>query len=536
MHLTPAHSGTFLNFIVLHHPSAHRASMLVDYLQRRFDRTDPGSGEPDHRRLYRVLQEGILRDELQPGTRLPSSRQLAAELGIARNTVIHVYEQLGTEGYVVAGVGSGTFVADTTPDRLNALPLPHMSAMPAAKTAAPTLSARGHTLVRDAGASSRQWGAFMPGVPEVRMFPARIWSRLHNRLLRKPSPALLTYPVGSGYPPLRTVLADYLRTARGVRCEPEQIIVTAGIHPSLQLITQLLCDAGDTAWMEDPGYWGVRSVLVAAGVHIVPLPVDDEGMRFEWVARRKNTQPPKLIVISPSHQYPLGSVMSLARRRQLLATAQASGAWIVEDDYDSEFRYGSRPLPSLQGLDEGGRVLYMGTFSKVLFPSLRIGYLVVPPALVDAFTVGLAEMFRGGQILTQAVLADFIAEGHFVSHIRRMRGVYAERRETLLGAIRNEFGDALPVHDGASGLHLVLGLPPGSDDVVVAEAALADDILTRPLSRYYQNASRRQSGLLLGYGHVETEAIAARFAVLAQAIRVTAGLTRMAFSIGSIKK
>ncbi|MFP3890520.1 PLP-dependent aminotransferase family protein [uncultured Ralstonia sp.] len=499
--------------------------MLVDYLQRRFDRAGPG-GEPDHRRLYRVLQEGILRDEVQPGTRLPSSRQLATELGIARNTVIHVYEQLGVEGYVSAGVGSGTFVADTAPDRLDAAPAPAPAPAPAASIteaatpAAPMLSTRGRALVRDAGASSRQWGAFMPGVPEVRMFPARIWSRLHNRLLRKPSPALLTYPVGAGYLPLRTALADYLRTARGVRCEPEQIIITAGIHPSLQLIAQLLCDAGDSAWIEDPGYWGVRSVLTAAGVRTVPLPVDDEGMRFDIATRgRQRAKPPKLMVVSPSHQYPLGSVMSLARRRALLATAHATDAWIVEDDYDSEFRYGSRPLPSLQGLDEGGRVLYMGTFSKVLFPSLRIGYLVVPPALADAFATGLSEMFRGGQILTQAVLADFIAEGHFVSHIRRMRGVYAERRETLLDAIRTEFGEALPVHDGASGLHLVLGLPEGTNDVAVAERALANDVVTRPLTRYYQDDTRRQPGLLLGYGHVETEAIAARFSTLAEAIR-----------------
>jgi len=504
---------------------AHRASMLIEYLQHRFDRAGPGS-EPDHRRLYRVLQEGILCDELLPGTRLPSSRQLATELGIARNTVIHVYEQLGVEGYVSAGVGRGTFVADTAPDRIVVAPPPNAaSAAPiaeAAKQAAPMLSLRGRALVRDAGASPLQWGAFMPGVPEVRMFPTRIWSRLHNRLLRKPSPDLLTYPVGAGYLPLRTALADYLRTSRGVRCEPEQIIITAGIHPSLQLIAQLLCDPGDSAWIEEPGYWGVRSVLTAAGIRTMPMPVDDEGMCFEATGsstHRKRAKPPKLIVVSPSHQYPLGSVMTLARRRQLLATAQAAGAWIAEDDYDSEFRYGSRPLPSLQGLDEGGHVLYMGTFSKVLFPSLRIAYLVVPPALVDAFVTGLSEIFRGGQILTQAVLADFIAEGHFVSHIRRMRGVYAERRETLLEAIRSEFGDALPVHDGASGLHLVLGLPPGTDDVAVVKHALANDIVTRPLSRYYHDDVHRQPGLLLGYGHVEKEQIAARFHTLAEVIR-----------------
>jgi len=488
--------------------------MLTDYLQRRFDRSSPNA-EPDHRRLYRVLQEGILHDELQPGTRLPSSRNLAAELGIARNTVIHAYEQLTLEGYLSAGVGSGTYVADTVPDKPDGLGAPG-AAPEAPKLAQPTLSARGHALVRDAGASARQWGAFMPGVPEVRMFPARTWSRLHNRLLRNPSPALLTYPVGAGYPALRTALADYLHTARGVNCVPEQIIITAGIHPSLQLITHLLCDPGDSAWIEDPGYWGVRGVLNAAGVRTVPLPVDEDGLHLE---SGMGCAPPKLIVVTPSHQYPLGSVMSVARRRQLLATARASGAWVVEDDYDSEFRYGSRPLPSLQGLDEEGSVLYMGTFSKVLFPSLRIGYLVVPPALVDAFSTGLSEMFRGGQILTQAVLADFIAEGHFVSHIRRMRGVYAERRDALLGAIRQEFGDSLPVHDSAAGLHMVLGLPRHSNDAEVAEAALARDVITRPLSRYYQDQSSRLPGLLLGYGHVEAEQISDRFATLAQVIR-----------------
>jgi len=493
--------------------------MLADYLQRRYESAGPG-GESNHRRLYRVLQEGILRDELQPGTRLPSSRQLATDLGIARNTVIHVYEQLAVEGYVLAGTGSGTFVAETTPDRL-AMPTQENASRPVTHNPE-ALSKRGQALVQNAGASARQWGAFMPGVPEVRMFPARIWARLHNRLLRKPPAELLTYPVGAGYAPLRIALADYLRTARGVRCEPDQIIVTAGIHPSLQLIAKLLCDPGDVAWVEDPGYWGVRSVLNAAGVQTVPLPVDEQGLSFPLGARRgKSRQSPRLVVVTPSHQYPLGMVMSLARRRQLIATARATGAWIVEDDYDSEFRYGSRPLPALQGLDEDSRVLYMGTFSKALFPSLRVGYLVVPPELADAFATALSEMFRGGQMLTQAVLADFITEGHFVSHIRRMRSVYAERREALLSAIGSEFGDALPVHDGAAGLHLVLGLPSSTDDKAVAKAALARDIITRPLSGYYQDAAQRQSGLLLGYGHVEPEAVADHFAALAKVIQTT---------------
>ncbi len=501
--------------------------MLIDHIQREFDRDAP-HGEPGHRRLYRVLRESILADALLPGTRLPSSRHLAGELGIARNTVIHAYEQLTEEGYIATEVGSGTFVADTTLDR------------PATATtrderhghvALPGLSSRGDALVHAAGSSSHQWGAFMPGVPEVRLFPARTWARLHNRLLRKPAPELLTYAVGAGYAPLRAALADYLRTSRAVHCEPEQIIVTAGIHPSLQLIGQLLCDPGDSALVEDPGYWGVRSVLNAVGVHTLAAPVDEEGLCFlpPFASRPRangdegQARPPRLIVVSPSHQYPLGMVMSLARRRQLLATAQATDAWVVEDDYDSEFRYGSRPLPSLQGMDDDGRVLYMGTFSKALFPGLRVGYLVVPPALAHAFSTGLAEMFRGGNTLAQAVLADFITEGHFVSHIRRMRELYAQRRESLLAAIKDQFGGTLPVRDGAAGLHLVLTLPPGTDDRAVVGEAFARGILTRPLSMYYQRDAQRQPGLLLGYGHVDAASIARHFAVLAQAIRA-AGL------------
>ncbi|MFC3626667.1 PLP-dependent aminotransferase family protein [Vogesella amnigena] len=483
--------------------------LLGDLLQQQFNR---GSSEANNQQLYRLLRDAMLQEQLPPGLRLPSSRQLATELGVARNTVIHVYERLAAEGYVSAGVGQGTFVLDTRPDRLVALE--HAQpATPAQAQAA--ISARGQALVAQAGAAERQWGAFMPGVPEVRTFPARIWMRLQNRQWRKPQPDLLTYAVGPGLPALRQQLADYLRSSRGVRCSPEQIIVTNGTHAAMQLVSLLLADSGDKAWVEDPGYWGVHSVWRSAGLDTIPVAVDEQGLQLD---EGMPQGVPRLIYVSPSHQYPLGAVMSLARRRRLLAYARRNNCWIVEDDYDSEFRYGRPPLPSLQGLDAHGRVIYLATFSKVIYPGLRLAYMVVPEALVESFQTGLSELYRGGQYLTQAVLADFIAEGHFVAHIRRMRQLYARRRQALLAAIRQHFGERLPIHDGAAGLHLVLGLPPGSNDLAVCEQAMRAGVLTRPLSQYYRGAAP-QPGLLLGYAHVDEADIERHFATLAQVIR-----------------
>jgi len=486
---------------------ASAPSLLSDLLLLQFRRDD---SESNNQQLYRLIRDGILQEILPPGLRLPSSRQLADELGVARNTVLHTYERLAAEGYVSAGVGRGTFVLDTRPDRLHGQPA---ASLPPARPADSLVSRRGHDLVSQAGAGQRQWGAFMPGVPEIRTFPARTWMRLQNRQWRKPQPELLTYSVGPGLPALRQQLADYLRSSRGVRCTPEQIIITNGAHAALQLIALLLGDPGDKAWVEEPGYWGVHSVWRSAGLDTVPVPVDDEGLQVD-----AGHGEARLIFVSPSHQYPLGAVMSLARRRRLLAHARRHGSWIVEDDYDSEFRYGRPPLPSLQGLDQHGRVIYLATFSKVMYPGLRLAYMVVPESLVHSFQTGLSELYRGGQYLTQAVLADFIAEGHFVAHIRRMRQLYAQRRQALLHAIRLHFGDSLPIHDGSAGLHLVLGLPPGSDDLAVSHAAQQAGVLTRPLSQYYR-AGPAQAGLLLGYAHVDEADIPRHFAVLAAVIR-----------------
>ncbi|WP_157380034.1 PLP-dependent aminotransferase family protein, partial [Burkholderia ubonensis] len=325
--------------------------ILADWLSARLDRS---SSEPMYRQLLQLMQQAILTGELGPGTKLPSSRTLAADLSIARNTVLHVYDQLTAEGYVLTTTGSGTYVADTRPDAAAMLapgsPPPSPSAVDAAAQqddAQGGLSMRGRQLIEHAGVSRRQWGAFMPGVPDVAEFPSRTWSRLQARLWKEANPELLTYAPGGGYRPLRRALADYLRVARSVKCSPDQLIITTGIHQSIDLAVRLLSDIGDRAWVEEPCYWGVRSVLQAAGLTLTPVPVDQEGLD----PRVSDLQhPPRLVLVTPSHQYPLGMVMSLARRRMLLEYARQHRCWIIEDDYDSEFRYGSRPLASLQGL------------------------------------------------------------------------------------------------------------------------------------------------------------------------------------------
>ena len=486
---------------------------LSDWLQQHLVRDQ---GEPTYRQLHRLLRGAILEGRLPAHTRLPSTRLLATELGIARNTVIEVYAQLALEGCVSSVQGSGTVVSDVSGERM--LDVAPATAQPGANTPDATLallSPRGQDLLRLAGVSNRQWGAFMPGVPDVTAFPARTWTRLHNRYWRKPQPEHLSYAPGGGLPALKEALAAHLRTARSVNCEPDQIVITTGSHQSIDLTLRLLASPGDHVWLEDPCYWGLRSTLASLDAHMVPVPVDDEGMAWQHLPGLPN---PRLILVSPSHQYPLGTVMSLPRRQALLAQARAHDAWIIEDDYDSEFRYGNRPLPSLQGLDDSGRVIYVGSFSKMLFPGLRVGYLVVPRSLSSAFATGSAALYREGQSWLQAVLADFIREGHLTSHIRRMRGLYSQRRQCLLEAIDRHFGTRFPVLGDNAGLHLVLRLPDHIDDVQLAEQSLAAGVAVRPLSRYHADAQQAPKGLLLGYACVAPEAIGPAFDVLAGVI------------------
>ena len=498
--------------------------MLSDWLSAQL-RAD--AGEPTYRQLLRLMQHAILAGQLPPGTKLPSSRALAAELSIARNTVVHVYDQLQAEGYVISSTGSGTYVADTRPQNVvrmqsvesrgdvSAQPgmaAPHVQA----RRAHDEMSRRGARLIGRAGVALKQWGAFMPGVPDVCEFPARTWSRLQAKLWRNVNPDLLTYAPGGGYRPLRRALADYLRIARSVKCTAEQVIITTGIHQSIDLTVRLLTDVGDRAWVEEPCYWGARSVLQSGGLTLVPIPVDGEGMNPR---RRDLNSPPRIALVTPSHQYPLGMVMSLARRRTLLEYARQHDMWIIEDDYDSEFRYGSRPLASLQGLDAAGRVIYVGSVGKMLYPGIRIGYIVVPEHLVEVFRTGIAELYREGQLIHQAVLTEFIMDGYLTTHVRRMRALYGERRQLLIDAITERFGNALPVMGDEAGLHLVLGLPAGTDDHAVQQAAFEAGVVVRELTNYYNDTRRAQPGLLLGYACVPNGRIGTAFATLADVIQ-----------------
>ncbi|ARP89664.1 DNA-binding protein [Bordetella genomosp. 9] len=483
-------------------------TVVADWLRAALE--SPAT-EPTYRRLVRLLQTAILRGQLTPGLRLPASRVLAADLGIARNTAIQAYEQLQAEGYVVSRTGSGTYVAETRPPASG----PSRERTPRQPAGGMGLSRRGRRTIEMAGVSRVQWGAFMPGVPDVTAFPARLWSRLQNHVWRHARHELMTYAPGGGYPPLRESIATYLRVSRATACAPEQVVITTGIHQSVDLAIRLLCDVGDEVWVEDPCYWGLRNLLLSSGLKPVPIPVDGEGIN---PSARHLKRPPRLIICTPSHQYPLGCVMSLQRRRMLLAYARTHGCWIVEDDYDSEFRYGIGPLAALQGLDEDGRVIYVSSFSKVLFPGMRVGYMVVPDSMAALFAKGSAELYREGQMMTQATLARFIDGGYLASHIRRMRALYQQRRDAILEAIGQTYGNGLSVHGGEAGLHLVLALPDGVDDVEVTRRAEAAGILVRPLSGYYASPRSAPSGLILGYGCVAAERIASSFATLARAI------------------
>ncbi|EKY3118118.1 PLP-dependent aminotransferase family protein [Cronobacter turicensis] len=461
-----------------------------------------------HKRLYNALRLTILDGSLPAQSRLPASRDLAQQLGLSRNTVLTVYEQLLAEGYVTSRAGSGTFVARMLPDSL--LSAPQVAQGQHDRVAHAEFSSRGKTLLGQVSASPKQWGAFIPGVPDVHAFPHQLFSKIQARISRRPSPQRLTYSCQGGTPELQRALVDYLRVSRSVHCTADQVLITEGIHQAIDLVARMLCDSGDTAWVEEPSYWGIRHVLQMNEVNITPVTVDRAGM----VPPEGQETPPRLIFVTPSHQYPLGAVMSLERRQRLLTLARQTGSWIVEDDYDSEFRFSGQPIPALQGLVADPPVIYIGTFSKTLYPGLRIGYVVLPRALAQEMKTAHAELYRGGHSIIQAALAEFIEAGHYSAHIRRMRLLYGRRRAFLTALITRYLGpEALSDFSDNAGLHLVLNLPDDADDVEIARLANARDILVRPLSRYYLTENRRR-GLLMGFACVAEEKMEGAFKAL----------------------
>ncbi len=472
-------------------------------------------------RLSACLRQAMSEGALKPGSRLPATRDLARELALARNTVANAYEQLRVEGYVYTRVGSGTFVAQVTPEQL--LRAPHMARVSTAPppASAVRLSSKAQQVLDNAFVAKKQWGAFMPGVPDVTQFPRQVYARIVNRLWRHASPEMLTYGSQGGSLALKKALAEHLRVARSVECAPEQVLITEGVHQALDLTVRTLLNPKDSVWVEDPGYWGIGNLLrMGQELSVQGLAVDAEGMVLD-----DSSLAPTLIFTTPSHQYPLGNVMSLARRKALLSYARKHCAWIVEDDYDSEFRFSGRPIPAMQSLEPQAPVIYIGTFSKTLFPGIRVGYMVLPKALAEPMQRMHAELYRAGHQVTHQALAELINEGHYASHIRRMRVLYGRRRAFLLQLIERYLGKAfLPAHDSGAGLHLVLPLPAAVNDVQLCVELERAGLLARPLSRYYQHLAAH-NGLVLGYAAMTEEQMQASFFVLLEALRRSAGFT-----------
>jgi GntR family transcriptional regulator / MocR family aminotransferase len=502
---------------------------------------DAESPVPMYRQVYEGLRDAILSGRLARGARLPSSRALAADLGVARNTVLQAFDQLRSEGYLHGHRGGGTRAREVIPDSLLTVPRAAQhgvtmapiwrgdtsrgtSASSITPSALPRISQRGRTLVTSGALLIRADGPHAPfelGVPAHDAFPRRLWGQLAGRRWRRGDVDLGELdPAGNAA--LRAAIADYLATARGVRCTAEQVFVLNGAQQALHLVAQLLLDPGDRVWLEEPGYVGARVAFEAAGARLVPVPVDGDGLDVSTGMRLAPDA--RLAYVTPSHQFPLGVVMSASRRLQLLRWARANGAWIFEDDYDSEFRYAGRPLPCLQGLEaersDGSppRVLYVGTFSKTLVSGLRLGYMVVPDALIEPFRAARSTVDRHTPTIYQQVLADFIGEGHYFRHIRHVRSLCAERQAALVEAAATRLDGLLHLRADPAGLHLVGRLAPGIDDVVAQRAAMARGVRSWALSKFYLGDPPPEGALVLGYGGFGVEEIGTGVGVLAEVL------------------
>jgi len=468
---------------------------------------------------------GLIKDGgLSPSTRLPSTRTLADILGVSRSTTTKAYDRLQEEGYLKSHVGSGTYVTEDLPSQyLEARPLPEESPEvleiqnTRARSSDLTLGAdriADHELSPVENPSYQT--AFRPGIPALDAFPIEKWSALVSRKWQSVPRKELVYGSPKGFFPLRKAIAKYLRSMRGVLCEAEQILIVSGVQQALSLTARVLLNDEDFAWMEDPGYVRMREVLRARGAEVRSVPVDADGFDFHTAMNRRGSSP-QMACITPSHQYPLGVTMGVDRRAGLLKWAARTETWIFEDDYDSEYRFSGRPIAALQGMDNAGRVLYAGTFSKVLFPALRLGYLVLPTDLVEPFSRLRELSDRCPPRVPQMVVKDFLQEGHMEEHIRRMRTLYANRQAALVEAIEKYLGNFLDAEPRDAGLHLIGWLPPGVDDQEASRVLAELDLFAPPLS-FYTHSSIDRGGLLLGYGGVPTEDIPEKVTQMASAL------------------
>ncbi|MEG0858644.1 MAG: PLP-dependent aminotransferase family protein [Pseudomonas sp.] len=459
---------------------------------------DRSQSAPIYRQLYHRFRESIADGRLQPGDRVPAVRALAAQLNLARGTVEAAYQLLIGEGYLIARGAAGTVVT------------PQLTAVSSPSLRAPVASA---------AYQSNHYGALplalQMGLPALDAFPRKVWARLAGRQLRQAGLEGLVYPDPRGHAPLRAAIASYLGISRGIGCRPEQVFVCAGYRACLDLISHTLMHQGDRCWLEEPGYFMARNALLEAGAQLVPVPVDEQGLDVaQGIARAPDA---RFAVVTPTHQSPLCVSLSLPRRLALLDWANRRGSWIIEDDYDSEYRYQGKPLPALKSLDQQGRVLYTGTFSKVLFPGLRLAYLVVPASQSEAFAGQADRLHNHCPHLLQATVSAFLCEGHFARHLKKMRSLYGRRRQWLVEALQQQLGERLLINPQAGGMHLVAGLREG-DDVELAQRARAVGIAVEPLSQWYLEAEPRH-GLVLGFTNIASAEQASTVALrLAQII------------------
>lgn len=490
--------------------------MLMDFIAKQMQDARSMVGAEDmclHRSLYLVLRGAIQERVLRAGERLPSSRSLAQDLRLARNTVMNALSQLEAEGFLETRPGSGTYVRHGLPrnmvERRHALTLAHATdAMPH------RVSARGERLLKQPLAQELEVQPFTQGLPDFSPFPLRLWQRLQNKHWRLSYADMLDYNDTGGFAPLKRAIAQYLTLSRGMGVQAEQILVTTGTQQSLTLCTTLLSDPADTVWVEDPLYWGAAQTFRAQGLRLHGVAVDAQGLNM---AQTEQAPVARMVYVTPSHQYPTGGVLSLARRQALLQRCRDMQAWVLEDDYDSEFHFAGAPMASLHSLDMQGRVFYMGTFSKALYPGIKMAYLVVPPQWIQAFRRAHYDLHRPGLMHQQVAMAEFIEMGHFHATIRDARQHYAERRQALLQVLAPCLGGQATISGAEQGLHLCVHLPKQVDDVALALQAQARGITVRALSRYAV-ARRNLSGLVIGYGYAPLPAIERDGPILAELI------------------
>jgi len=482
---------------------------------------DRDRDRPLYQQLYRDLRREITEGSIVPESRLPSTRTLAEHLDVSRNTVTKAFDLLRTEGYLTRHVGSGTYVSSNLPEQHTRVQASDsdLDGLQVAGTCSRSLSlakrSRQLTNVQLSGLDdpSRK-EPFRPGVPALEEFPLETWSTLVSRRWKSLPGTELVHAEPTGYGPLREAIAEYVQDARGVRCDASHVLVVNGVQQAFTLAARVLLDPDDVVCVEDPGFPQMAAAFRAVGAHVRPTPLDNQGLTCP---EDEIDGTPRMVGVTPSHQFPLGITMDLSRRIELLEWANRTDAWILEDDYNGEFRYSGAPFPALQGLDSAQRVLYAGSFSKLMFPSLRLGYLVVPPDLVEPFTTMRYISDRGSSRVNQMALADFIAEGHFRRHVRRMRTLYAKRQTVFLDAMDQELGDTIDVVPGDAGLHLIGWLPRGVDDQAVSDHLARHDIVAPPLSFYGTRALDR-GGLLLGYGGFPEEEIRRAVREMARAL------------------